>query len=230
MPSIQQEITKNIALIEQKYEKEFSFYRDYLISYNRNVNLTAITEKKEVSYKHFLDSLAGSFLFHGGETVADVGAGAGFPSLPLAIVKKDVRFKLFESVNKKCDFLRSVIKELALDNAEVVNLRAEDAARGIYREGFDAVVARAVARMNVLSEYCLPLVKRGGKMIAYKAETEEIGEAERAIFLLGGTKTTLYRYELPEEMGKRVLAVVEKGKNTPEKYPRGNGKERKNPL
>lgn len=230
MVSIQSEISKNIQFIDKKYKKEFDFYSEFLLSYNQKVNLTAITEEKQVRYKHFLDSLMGEFLLKEGDTVADVGAGAGFPSLPLAIVRPDVRFVLFESIGKKCEFLRLIVKELHLSNVEVYNMRAEEAARGTFREAFSVCVARAVARMNSLTEYCLPLVTQGGKMIAYKADEAEIEEAKRAISLLGGDKTTVYRYELPEETGTRILAVVEKGRKTPEKYPRGQGKERKNPL
>ena len=230
MLSIQSEISKNIQFIDKKHQKEFDFYSEFLLSYNQKVNLTAITEEKEVRYKHFLDSLMGEFLLKEGDTVADVGAGAGFPSLPLAIVRQDVRFVLFESIGKKCEFLRLIVNELHLSNVEVYNMRAEEAARGEFREAFSVCVARAVARMNSLTEYCLPLVKQGGKMIAYKSDEAEIEEAKRAISLLGGDKTTVYRYELPEETGTRILAVVEKGRKTPEKYPRGQGKERKNPL
>ena len=183
-------------------------------------------------YKHFLDSAAGAHLFNEGAFVAEVGSGAGFPSLVLKILRPDLKFALFESVGKKCEFLKVVVDNLGLTDVNIYNLRAEDAARdGKFREKFDCVTARAVARMNSLSEYCLPLVKVGGVFIAYKSgDITEIEEAVSAYKTLGGKKKEIYGYSLPEDMGDRTIAVIEKIKKTPERYPRGQGKERKNPL
>ncbi len=216
--------------INGEYRDKFIQFRNLLITYNQRYNLTAITEKKEVTYKHFLDSIAGESLFFKGENVAEIGSGAGFPSIPLKIFRNDLRFTLFESTGKKCAFLRTVVAELGLTGVSVENMRAEDGARGNFREKFDVSCARAVARMNTLTEYCLPFVRVGGRMIAYKGNEEEIEEAKNAIKTLGGRLESSIYYELPENFGSRVLAVVKKEKKTPEKYPRGNGKERSLPI
>lgn len=230
----------SIRNIEEIYEKEISGakremlerFRLLLTEYNQKYNLTAITEEKDVYYKHFLDSAAGVDAFPKNARVAEIGSGAGFPSIVLRILREDLSFDLFESVGKKCEFLRVVVDNLGLSNVHIYNLRAEDAARSDkFREKYDCVTARAVARMNTLCEYCLPFVKIGGKFIAYKSgDTTEIDEAKTAYKILGGKLAAVYEYELPENYGARALAVVEKKATTPVKYPRGQGKERKNPL
>ncbi len=226
--------------IQQIYEEELfgekreriEAFRALLLEYNRRYNLTAITEEKDVTFKHFLDSAAGVDLFTKNAKVAEIGSGAGFPSVVLKILRPDLSFDLFESVGKKCDFLRVVAQALEFTGVRVYNIRAEDGARkSELRERYDYVTARAVARMNTLSEYCLPFVKVGGKFIAYKSgDTTEIEEAKNAYKELGGRLSAVYPYSLPEGYGERVLAVVEKLKPTPTKYPRGQGKERTNPL
>ncbi len=218
-------------ILGEKREKLEAF-RALLLEYNSRYNLTAITEEREVTFKHFLDSAAGVDLFKEGASVAEIGSGAGFPSLVLKILRPDLRFSLFESVGKKCEFLKVVAEELALENVAVHNLRAEDAARDkAFREQFDYATARAVARMNTLSEYCLPFVKVGGQFIAYKSgDTAEIHEAKSAYKTLGAKLKKVYEYELTEGFGGRCLAVVEKVGATPTRYPRGQGKERKQPL
>lgn len=226
--------------INEIYEKEVSgdkrarleAFRALLTEYNQKYNLTAITEEKEVYYKHFLDSAAGVDLFGKNAKVAEIGSGAGFPSVVLKILREDLQFDLFESVGKKCAFLRVVVDKLGLEGVHIYNVRAEDAAReDRYREKYDYVTARAVARMNTLCEYCMPFVKVGGKFIAYKSgDKTELDEAKSAYKILGGKLVGVYEYELPEGYGARVLAVVEKTTRTPAKYPRGQGKERKTPL
>lgn len=218
--------------IRGKQYERLEKFRKMLLEYNEKYNLTAILEEKDVYYKHFLDSAAGVDLFSENAKVAEIGSGAGFPSMVLKILRDDLRIDLFESVGKKCEFIRAVVENFAFDGMHIYNIRAEDAAKDKnFRESYDIVTARAVARMNTLSEYCLPFVKVGGQFIAYKSgDTTEIKEAETAYKTLGAKLKTVYRYELPEGYGDRVLAVVEKVKNTPPKYPRGQGKERKNPL
>ena len=222
----------NLRLICGEYREKFEAFRAYLLEFNEKYNLTAITGEKDVTYKHFLDSAAARGLFFKGASVVEIGSGAGFPSVPLKILREDLRFTLFESVGKKCDFLRFIVDKLGFFGMNICNMRSEDAAREKkYRESFDFAVARAVARMNVLCEYSMPLVKKGGAFIAYKsADTAEIDEAKRAVKELGGEKTEIFPYELPEGYGERNLAVVKKVNQTPAKYPRGNGKERKQPL
>lgn len=214
-----------------KEEEKFNTFYSLLIEQNKKYNLTAITEEKDVFFKHFLDSAAGEFLFIQNAKVLEVGSGAGFPSLAIKILRPDLKFTLLESVGKKCEFLRLAVKELDLSDVEILNDRAEIVAKGERREKYDAVCARAVARMNTLAEYCMPFVKKGGVFIAYKSgDEEEIKESERAVKLLGGKIERTYFYDLPENYGKRSLIVVRKERPTPPLYPRGNGKERKNPL
>ena len=224
------EIYESLIIGEKKEMLEC--FRSLLLEYNARYNLTAITEEKDVYYKHFLDSAAGVDLFQKGVKAAEIGSGAGFPSMVLKILRDDLQFDLFESVGKKCEFLRAAVDKLQLQGVHIYNMRAEDAAKDKkFRERYDVVTARAVARMNTLSEYCLPFVKIGGEFIAYKSgDTAEIKEAENAYFTLGGKLSAVYEYSLPEGYGERVLAVVKKVKATPPAYPRGQGKERKNPL
>lgn len=217
--------------MEETYGEEFEKLYTLLTEYNKSVNLTSITEKKEVYLKHFLDSVAGEKYLVRGAEVAEIGSGGGFPSLPLKIVRKDLRFTLVESTGKKCNYLRTCVDKLALDGVKVENMRAEDGGREKkFREKFDAAVARAVAPLNTLCEYCLPYVKTGGVFVAYKGDSgDELKQAERAICLLGGRTKEVETYTLPNG-DQRSLVVVEKVKETPLLYPRGHGKERKSPL
>ncbi len=220
-----------VLLRGEKAEK-LALFKALLLEYNQKYNLTSITEEKDIFYKHFLDSAAGVFLFPQGAKVTEVGSGAGFPSVVLKILREDLSFTLFESVGKKCDFLRVVVDNLGFSEMNIMQIRAEDAAREEkFREKFDVCTARAVARMNTLSEYCLPLVRKGGKFVAYKSGDEtELQEAKKAVELLGGGEMKIYRYELPEGYGSRTLAEVKKISSTPEKYPRDRGLPRKAPL
>ena len=230
------DMTKEIAYYEEeicaKKREDFEKLRLFLLEYNEKYNLTTITEEQDMYYKHFLDSVLGEKCIKKGARVAEIGSGAGFPSIPLKLVRPDLTLDLFESVGKKCEFLRAVVDNFHLENVNIYNIRAEDAAKDAkFREHYDVAVARAVARMNTLSEYCLPFVKVGGVFIAYKSgDTDEIFEAETAYKTLGAKKKQVIEYELPKGYGGRSLAVIEKVKNTPSKYPRGQGKERKSPL
>lgn len=219
------------AMITKECGEKFTLFRSLLVEYNRKFNLTSITDEKEIYYKHFVDSVAGESFFPAGANVCEIGSGAGFPSVPLKLIRKDLRFTLVESTGKKCDFLRMVSEKLGLSDVTVIQERAEVVGKSELRQSFDVCCARAVAAMNTLAEYCLPLVKTGGRMIAYKGPAkEEVLAARKAISLLGGGTPESYAYGLPERMGERTLVVVKKEKNTPEKYPRGNGKERSNPI
>ena len=229
-----------IREIQEIYETEikgekkemFEAFRALLLEYNQRYNLTTILEEKDMYYKHFLDSAAGIDLFEENARVAEIGSGAGFPSIVLKILKPSLKMDLFESVGKKCEFLNAVVDNLQLKEMHIYNFRAEESARlDKFREKYDYATARAVARMNTLCEYCMPFVKVGGKFIAYKSgDVTEIDEAETAYKILGGKKEAVYTYALPEGYGDRVLAVIKKTEKTPAKYPRGQGKERKNPL
>ena len=217
------------ALFEQNKTTFEAFY-ELLIAYNGRYNLTAITQKEEVIHKHFLDSLAGEHLFPQGTAAVEIGSGAGFPSLPLKIVRPDLSLTLIESTGKKCEFLRAAVRELGLDGVTVLNTRAEDAGKGSLREKFDAAFARAVAPLASLAEYCMPLVRVGGKFIAYKGAADELAGGRKAIATLGGGEAERVCYELPADYGARSLIVVGKIRPTPLKYPRGQGKERSAPI
>lgn len=217
-----------INLSKEKQEK-FELYYEILLEYNQKFNITAITEREEVIEKHFIDSVLGVDKISG-TSLIDIGSGGGFPAIPIKIMKEDLSVTLVESTGKKCEFLKAVIERLGLDGITVKNARAEDLAKDInYREKFDICSARAVARLNTLSEYCLPFVKVGGIFLSYKGDAEqELKESLNAFKVLGGKLKESYFYTLGG--AKRALITVEKVTNTDKKYPRGNGKERKNPL
>lgn len=218
-------------LVNQKYLAEFEKLYEMLSERNKICNLTAICEKNEVFIKHFLDSVMGEKFFERNAKVAEIGSGGGFPSLPLKIIREDLAFTLIESTGKKCRYLQDVVDNFNFSAMNVKNIRAEDGARDInMREKFDVSTARAVARLNTLCEYCMPYVKVGGRFVAYKGDAEEeLAEAKRAVKILGGEVECVEKYSLPGG-DKRTLIVIKKVKSTPEKYPRGNGKERKQPI
>lgn len=224
---------ENIAktLLAEKKDK-FDTYCSLLQEYNQRYNLTAITQTDEVFEKHFYDSLLGVSAFPQNANVLEVGSGGGFPSLPVKICRPDLTFTLLEATGKKCQFLSTVVRELDLQNVTVLNGRAEEYGKTApYREGYDAVCARAVARLNVLLEYCLPFVKVGGVFIAYKGDAqEEIAEAKTALKILGGQVKQVLSYTLPSDNATRQIVVIQKTHATPANYPRGNGQERKKPL
>ena len=212
--------------------ERFEKYFNLLIEYNQKFNITAITDKKEVYVKHFIDSIlvVDKFITDCHLSMIDVGSGGGFPAIPVKIMSDNLSLTLLEATGKKCEFLKTVVKELGLTNVTVINDRAETLAKDdSYREKFDICSARAVARLNTLCEYCMPFVKVDGNFVAYKGDAEEeIREAQNAIKVLGGKLDDAYFYEL--DGAKRALVKIKKIKRTDKKYPRGNGKERKNPL
>ena len=187
------------------------------------------TDKEEIIKKHFIDSIYTNSYIVGGKVI-DVGAGGGFPSVPLKIINDGLFLTLLEATGKKCEFLKTLVRELDLENTEVINERAEILAKDVkYREKYDFAVSRAVARLNTLSEYCMPFVKIGGRFIAYKGDAEEeIKEANTAVKTLGGKIIKTEKYDLSGD--KRTLVFIQKIAATDKKYPRGNGKERKCPL
>lgn len=216
-----------ITLTENQYE-QFQKYFELLAEWNEKMNLTAITDESGVALKHFADSLSLlNFVdIPQNSSLADVGTGAGFPGVVLKIARPDIKLTLIDSLNKRLVFLNEVCSQLGID-AELIHSRAEDGARDEkLRENFDFAVSRAVARMNVLSEYCLPYVKVGGAFCAMKGAqaNEEFKESLNAINTLGGKLENKYFFELPENGGERAIAVVRKVRNTPQKYPRQSGK------
>jgi 16S rRNA (guanine527-N7)-methyltransferase len=227
-------IKNNIELTDEQLD-QFSRYFELLVEWNEKVNLTAITEKNEVYLKHFYDSITPSFFFDFSKvkSICDVGAGAGFPSLPIKICYPHLHVTIIDSLKKRISFLEQLITQLNLTNVELVHARAEDAGKNKnYRESFDVVTARAVANMAVLSEYCLPLSRIEGTFIALKGANaeEELLSATNAISLLGGEVSKYETFFLPQEESERAIIFVKKLKKTPKKYPRKAGTPNKQPL
>lgn len=222
----------NIDLTEEA-SSLFDTYYKKLVSVNEVMNLTAITEHDEVYNKHFLDSLSivKALDISKEFTLCDVGSGAGFPSIPLAIVTNNAKVTIIDALNKRIKFLNDLIMDLGLSNVCALHERAEDFAKE-KREFFDVVTARAVARLNVLSELCLPLTKVGGYFIAMKGQSgdEELKEAKKAIDVLGGKFERVVSFELPDNAGVREIIIIKKIKETPKKYPRAFAKIKERPL
>ncbi len=226
--------TIGIRLAREQLE-QFSVYYETLIEWNKKMNLTGITKKEDVYEKHYYDSLsaAAALDFHKVNTLCDVGAGAGFPSIPLAICFPHLHITIVDSLKKRIAFLEHLVSELNLNRVELYHDRAESFGRKPeMRESFDVVTARAVARLAVLSEFCLPLAKKRGIFLVMKGPkvSEEIAEAQRALSILGGKITKTAAIELPIEKSERNILVVEKIKPTPKKYPRKPGIPNKQPL
>ena len=220
---------QKIYLTEEK-EKKLAKFCALLKEYNEKFNLTSIKDDDEIYEKHFADSLKGEEFFPLNANVIEIGSGGGFPSVPLKIARADLSFTLLEATEKKCGYLRNVGKELSFENFKVVCGRAEEFGKKTeYREKFDVATARAVARLNVLCEYCMPFVKKGGCFVAYKGDAEEeLKEAENAVKTLGGAVKEDFKTEL--NGAKRELIKIEKVAYTDDKYPRANGRIRKSPL
>lgn len=231
------ELSKHNFKLTDKQKQQFKLYFKFLIEVNQNVNLTRITEEDEVYLKHFYDSITPLLIFSEvfiqNATLCDVGAGAGFPSIPIKILRPDLKVTIVDSLAKRLTFLKELTNKLGLDNVELVHGRAEDVGQNkLYREKFDLVTARAVAKMSVLSEYCLPLVKRGGYFIALKGPKagDELDEGQKAIAILGGKLVRDEELTLPETSEERTLILVQKVKETPKKYPRQAGTPRRKPI
>ncbi len=213
--------------------EQFEKYYEMLVETNKVMNLTALTEPQDVAVKHFVDSLMAYADYFPGKVLADVGTGAGFPGIPLKIYCPSLKVVLIDSLAKRLNFLQRVIAELGLKDIECVHLRAEDAGKNpAHREKYDIVTARAVARLSVLSEYCLPLVKVGGVFVALKGAKyqEEIAAAGKAFNVLGGKLIEAKKVELPGLNDGRVVVTIKKIKASPKAYPRKAGLPDKNPL
>ncbi len=208
-------------------------YKELLLEWNTRINLTAIEEDRDVIIKHFIDSFSIlPYLKNAGEKLVDVGTGGGFPGIPVKIAYGSTKVLLLDSLDKRINFLKTVIGVLGLDGIDAVHARAEEAgANPQYRESFDVSVARAVANLPVLLEYCLPLVKTGGIFIAMKgSSTEELGASKKALEVLGGAVEEVRELTLPFSDIKRNIVIVRKLRQTPTKYPRKPGKPAKEPL
>ncbi|MFK4567462.1 16S rRNA (guanine(527)-N(7))-methyltransferase RsmG [Enterococcus sp. UD-01] len=225
---------KDIQLSDHQM-KQFARYFELLVEWNEKMNLTAITEEKEVYLKHFYDSISLAFFedFASNKAICDVGAGAGFPSIPLKIVFPTLKVTIVDSLNKRITFLNELVQALELEEVSLYHDRAETfGQQAAFRASFDYVTARAVARLNVLSELCLPLVKKDGFFLALKAakSEEEITEAKPAIAVLGGKFQKEVSFTLPITDDERHIVVIQKKKETPKKYPRKPGLPNKQPI
>ncbi len=224
-----------LELTKDKYNK-FICYMKLLKEWNEKINLTAITEDEEIIKKHFIDSIKAfkcDEFKKNNINIIDIGTGAGFPGIPIAIMNENINVTLMDSLNKRVKFLDIIIKELNLKNINTVHSRAEDGARNkSYREKFDIATSRAVANMSVLAEYCLPYVKVGGKFIALKGPSvsEEIEESRNAISKLGGNLEGIFPVNIEETDLQHNLVVVKKVKETTKTYPRKAGTISKNPI
>ncbi|WP_211326564.1 16S rRNA (guanine(527)-N(7))-methyltransferase RsmG [Paenibacillus flagellatus] len=225
---------RNMSITDTQWSQFETYYRE-LVEWNEKMNLTGITEREQVYIKHFYDSLSLSFFVpvSGVETLADIGSGAGFPSIPLKIMFPHLRVTIIDSLNKRIQFLNHLVQALGLVDVQCMHGRAEDEARKPeLRDAFDLVTARAVAKLNVLNEFCLPFAKPGGLFVAMKGSDPE-GEVTEAAFSLkelrGEVKVT-HRFELPFEQSERHLIVIRKASPTPKKYPRKAGTPLKQPL
>ncbi|CAG9622884.1 16S rRNA (guanine(527)-N(7))-methyltransferase RsmG [Sutcliffiella rhizosphaerae] len=225
---------KGITLSPQQLSQFDTYYR-LLVEWNEKMNLTAITDEEEVYLKHFYDSITASFYvdFTKEQRLCDVGAGAGFPSIPLKICFPNLHVTIVDSLNKRITFLEHLANELGLQHVRFVHDRAETfGKKPEYREKFDLVTARAVARLSVLSELCLPLVKEGGQFIPMKAAaaSEELEKGKKALQILGGKLEKVHSFSLPIEESERNILIIQKTKQTPKKYPRKPGTPNKQPL
>lgn len=233
----EKEIIEYMEELEIKLSTEqaemFFKYMNLLLEWNEKINLTAITDEEEVIVKHFVDSITISKYIPTGTSLIDVGTGAGFPGIPLGIIRNDLEIVLLDSLQKRINFLEVVIRELGLENIKTVHARAEEFGNNNkYREKFDVATSRAVANLSTLSEYLLPLVKEGGVVICMKgcAIEEEMNNSKKAINVLGGKVTQVFEFNLPKTDIKRNIVLVDKVSKTPAKYPRKPGTPSKEPI
>lgn len=227
-------VRMDIEILEEQLEK-FQIYYDYLLKVNQVMNLTAITKEKDVVLKHFIDSISAIRFFDipDESKIIDVGTGAGFPGIPLAIMCPNVKFTLVDSLNKRIQFLNEVIDLCGLSNVICIHDRAEELGRNIdYREKFDFCVSRAVANLSVLLEYCIPFIKVGGFFISYKSilAEDELSFSEKAQLLLSCYLSKNVTFRIPDTDNQRCLLCFEKNETLNKKYPRQNGIPKKNPL
>lgn len=213
--------------------KKFYDYMQMLRQWNENINLTAIIEPKDILQKHFIDSLTIMPYITKNARVVDVGTGAGFPAIPIKIADDTLQITLIDALNKRLNFLKEVIDQLDISNVQIVHTRAEDAGKNkALRENFDIAVSRAVAPMQVLVEYLLPLVKVGGQCICMKGSNieEELKDSKKAISILGGEIEQVVNFDLPNSDIARNVVVIKKIAQTPIKYPRKPGTPAKDPI
>jgi len=232
---LQERLEQHHITITERMLEQFELYYHELISWNERMNLTGITEREQVYIKHFYDSASLAFFVNMSDiqTLADIGSGAGFPSIPLKILFPQLRVTIIDSLNKRIQFLEHLIHRLGLEQVTAVHARAEEAGKQPrHRERYDLVTARAVARLNVLNEFCLPFVKVNGRFVAMKGTDpkEELREAGYSMQLLGASLDRVYPFTLPIDHSERHIIMMNKIKPTPKGYPRKPGTPLKQPL
>ncbi len=218
--------------IDENQIKNFYLYMNGIIEWNQKINVTAITDEKMFIVKHFIDSLTVNHLVANKESVIDIGTGAGFPGIPIKILNPNLKVTLIDSVNKKLNVIRDLAEKINLENLEIIHTRAEDLANNFkYREMYDIAITRAVSNFSTILEYMLPFVKIGGYAICMKGPNfqDELEEARGAIEVLGGKIDKIESLNVNEELERNII-VVKKIKQTPKKYPRGQGKPLKEPI
>lgn len=228
------EYSKEIGImLKQEQIDKFYIYMQLLLEWNEKINLTAITKPKEIILKHFIDSITISKYLKENATLIDVGTGAGFPGIPIKIIRKDINITLLDSLNKRINFLKEVIEQLKLTNITAIHSRVEEFGKNKkYRETFDYATSRAVANLSTLSEYLMPLVKLGGKAISMKGSVieAEVKDSKKAINILGGEIGKIEQFQLPKSDIDRNIVIINKIRNTPVKYPRKPGVPAKEPI
>lgn len=235
--SFKEEMNINLNDLDLKLNdtqiKNFYAFMNFLIEKNKVMNLTGITEPKEVVLKHFIDSLTILKYIDKNNTVIDVGTGAGFPGMPIKMAEDSLKITLLDSLNKRINFLNEVIEYTGLEKIKTIHGRAEDFGKSAeYREKYDVATSRAVASLNILLEYMLPFVKVGGKCICMKGSNcdDEIENAKNAIGILGGKIEKIEKFNLPNSDNNRTILVIKKVKKTDGQYPRNAGIPTKKPL
>lgn len=227
-------LEKGITLSD-KQMKQYEVYFKTLVEWNEKMNLTAITDQEEVYLKHFYDSVSAAFYYDFNQplSICDVGAGAGFPSIPIKIAFPSLKVTIVDSLNKRINFLDHLAQELGLENVQFIHDRAETFGKNpMHREKYQLVMARAVARLSVLSELCLPLAQIGGTFIAMKGgqAEDELQIGQKALSVLGGKLISVHSFKLPVEESERNILIIEKEKKTPKQYPRKPGTPNKTPI
>ena len=232
MKQILKQILKNKGIkIEENQLEKFDQFYNLLMEENKRQNLTRIISKEDVATKHFFDSLVAIKFIPNNSNIIDIGAGGGFPSIPLKIMNSSLNITMVDSENKKVEFLNTIVKKLNLEKCKAIHGRVEDIAHDEYREKFDICVARAVAPLQTLLEYCIPFLKINGVLLAYKGSmaNEEILKAKNAFSVLNCNLHQIYKYVI-EENRENYLLIIKKNGRTNLKYPRRNNNPRKNPL
>ena len=231
--TFKEKLIKKCPELTGKMQQQFEDYMKLLLEWNEKINLTAITEEDDIILKHFADSLTISKYIKEGKSIVDVGTGAGFPGMPVKIVREDVKVTLVDSLNKRILFLQDVVEKLGLQKVQTLHYRAEEFGQNKkYRESFDIATSRAVANLSTLVEYLLPLVKVGGICICMKGSEikEELENSKKAIQTLGGQIEKVEEFLLPGSDIKRNIVIIKKINSTPNRYPRKPGTPAKEPL